>query len=79
MPISFEDYMKGCSEVVTQDVLDAVTSSIHETNSVQTAWLSSLTAVPDILKEEHVDISTVSYDELVMAHTCKALVLAQPG
>ena len=59
--------MKGCSEVVTQDVLDAVTSSIHETNSVQTAWLSSLTAVPDILKEEHVDISTVSYDELVMA------------
>ena len=67
MPISFEDYMKGCSEVVTQDVLDAVTSSIHETNSVQTAWLSSLTAVPDILKEEHVDISTVSYDELVMA------------
>ena len=41
MPISFEDYMKSCSEVVNQDVLDAVTCSIRETNTVQTAWLSS--------------------------------------
>ena len=51
MPVSFEHYMKGCSEVVNQDVLDAVTSSINETNTVETAWLSSLTAVPDMLRE----------------------------
>ena len=37
MPISFEDYMKSCSEVVNQDVLDAVTCSIRETNTIQTA------------------------------------------
>ena len=58
MPVSFEDYMKSFSEVVNRDVLDAVTFSIHETNAVQTAWLSSLTAVPDMLKEKHVDIPT---------------------
>ena len=33
MPISFEDYMKSCSEVVNQDVLDAVTSSIMKPTS----------------------------------------------
>ena len=67
MPISFEDYMKSCSEVVNQDVLDAVTCSIRETNTVQTAWLSSLTAVPDRLKEECVDVPTMPLDELVTA------------
>lgn len=65
MPVSFEDYMKSCSEVVNRDVLDAITFSIHETNTVQTAWLSSLTAVPDMLKEEHVDIPTMPHDELM--------------
>lgn len=30
MPLSFEEYMRGCLEMVSQDVLDAVTSSIHE-------------------------------------------------
>ena len=58
MPINFENYMESCSEVASQDDLDAVTSSIHKTNTVQTAWLSSLTAVPDILKEECVNIPT---------------------
>ena len=67
MPISFEDYMKSCSEVVSQDVLDAVTSSIHETNTVQTAWLSSLTAVPDMLKEARANIPTISNNELIAA------------
>ena len=67
MPISFEDYMKSCSEVVNQDVLDAVTSSIHETNIVQTAWLSSLTAVPDMLKEACANIPTMSNNELIAA------------
>ena len=67
MPISFEDYTKSCSEVVNQDVLDAVTCSIHETNTVQTALLSSLTAVPDRLKEECVDIPTMPLDELITA------------
>ena len=67
MPISFEGYMKSCSEVVNQDVLDAVTSSVHVTNTPQTAWLSSLTAVHDMLKEERVDIPTLPRDELVAA------------
>lgn len=48
--------MESCSEVASQDVLDAVTSLTHETNTVQTTWLSSFTAVPDILKEECVNI-----------------------
>ena len=56
--------MKGCSEVVDQDVLDAVTPTIHETNTVQTAWLSSLAAEPDMLREERVDIPTMPPDEL---------------
>ena len=67
MPISFEDYVKSCSEIVNQDVLDAVTSSIHETNTVQTAWLSSLTAVPDMLKEARGDIPSMSNNELIAA------------
>ena len=67
MPIRFENYMESCSEVVSQDVLDAITSSIHETNTVQTAWLSSLTAVPDVLKEECVNIPTMPHSELITA------------
>ena len=67
MPISFENYMESCSEGASQDVLDAVTSSIHETNAVQTAWLSSLTAVPDILKEECCNIPTMPPSELIAA------------
>lgn len=67
MPINFENYMESCSEVASQDDLDAVTSSIHKTNTVQTAWLSSLTAVPDILKEECVNIPTMSNSELIAA------------
>ena len=59
--------MKSCSEVVNQDILDAVTRSIRETNNARTAWLSSLTAVPDRLKEESVDISTMPHDELISA------------
>ena len=38
MPVSFEDYMQSCSEVVNQNVLDAISSSIQETNAVNTAW-----------------------------------------
>jgi len=67
MPISFEDYMKSSSEVVNQDVLDAVIGSIHKTNTVQTTWLSSLTAVPDRLREECVDIPTMPLQELIAA------------
>jgi len=59
--------MESCSEVASQDVPDAVISSIHETNTVQTAWLSSLTAVPDILKEECVNIPTMPHSELIAA------------
>ena len=59
--------MKSCSEVVNQDVLDAVTCSIRETNNAWTAWLSSLTAVPDRLKEESVDVPTMPHDELIAA------------
>ena len=35
--------------------------------SVQTAWLLSLTAVPDKLKEERVDVLTMPLDELIAA------------
>ena len=31
MPVSFEDYKQSCSEVVSQNVLDAISSSIQET------------------------------------------------
>lgn len=67
MPLSFEEYMEGCSEVVSQDGLNAVTSSIHETNSGQTAWLSSLGAVPDLLKEECVGMATLTPFEIMAA------------
>ena len=35
MLISFEEYMSGCSEMVSQDVLNVVTSSINESNSTK--------------------------------------------
>ena len=59
--------MKSCSEVVNQDVLNAIICSVHNTNTVQTAWLSSLTAVPNMLKEECVDIPTMPSEELIAA------------
>lgn len=64
MPISFEEYMSGCSEMVSQDVLNAVTSSINESNSAETAWLSSLTATPIMLEEEFGSVSTTSPSDL---------------
>ena len=64
MPISFEEYMTGCSEMVSQDVLNAVTSSINESNSTETAWLSSLTATPVVLEEELGSVSTISLSDL---------------
>jgi len=67
MPIRFENYMESCPEEASQDVLDAVTSSIHETNTVQTSCLSSLTPVPDILKEECVNIRTMPHSQLIAA------------
>lgn len=59
--------MKSCSEVIDQDVLDAVTSTIHETITFQTAWLSSRTAVPDMLKDECINIPAVPYSDLIAA------------
>ena len=59
-PISFEEYMSGCSEMVSEDVLDAVTSSINESNSTETTCLSSLTATPVMLEEALGSVSTIS-------------------
>ena len=67
MPISFEEYMSGCSGMVSQDVLNAVTSSINESNSTETAWLSSLTATPVMLEEELGSVSTISLSDLSAA------------
>lgn len=67
MPISFEEYMSGCSEMVSQDVLNAVTSSINKSNSTETAWLSSLTATPVMLEEELGSVSTISPSDLSAA------------
>ena len=53
--------------LVNRDVLDTVTCSNRETNTVQTAWLSSLTAVPDRLKEECADVPTMPLDILIAA------------
>ena len=61
------DYIKSCSEVVNQDVMDAVRCSIHETNTAQTAWSVSLRAVPDMLKEECADVPTMPLDERLVA------------
>lgn len=66
MPISFGLYEKLLRSS-HQDVLDAVTCSIHETNTINTAWLTSLTAVPNMLKEECVDVPTMPRDELITA------------
>ncbi|PFX25317.1 Retrovirus-related Pol polyprotein [Stylophora pistillata] len=63
MPVSFEEYMKGCSEAVHQDVLEAATSSIYATYTVDTAWLASPTAVSGMLTDERVDISAIPCDE----------------
>lgn len=43
--------------MVSQDVLNAVTSSINESNSTETAWWSSLRATPVMLEEELSSIS----------------------
>ena len=67
MPISFEEYMSGSSEMVSQDVLNAVTSSINESNSTKTAWLSSLTATPVMLEEELGSVATISLSDLSAA------------
>lgn len=47
--------------------MDAVTSSVHETNTFQTTWLSSLTVVPDMLKGECINIAAVPYSDLIAA------------
>lgn len=67
VPLSFEEYVEDCSEVVNRDVLNAVTSLIHETNSDQNAWLSSPAAVPDLLKEDCEDIATLFAYEIIAA------------
>lgn len=67
MPISFEEYMRCCSEMVSQDILDAVTSSMYKGNSAETAWLPSLTVTPVMLEEEPGDVSTISPSELLAA------------
>ena len=67
LPISFEEYMSGCSEMVSQDVLNAMTSSINESNSTETAWLSSLTITSVILEEELGSVSTISPSDVSAA------------
>ena len=67
MPISFEEYMSGCSEMVSQDVLNTVTSSINESSSTKTAWLSSLTTTPVMLEEELGSVCTISPSDLSAA------------
>lgn len=59
--------MSGCLEMVSQDVLNVVTSSINESNSTETAWLSSLTATPVMLEEELGSVSTISPSDLSAA------------
>ena len=59
--------MQSCSELVNQNVLDAISSSIQETNAVNTAWLSSFTALPEMVQEESADNPTMPHDELVTA------------
>ena len=59
--------MSGCLEMVSQDVLNAVNSSINESNSTETAWLSSLTATPVMLEEELGSVSTISPSDLSAA------------
>lgn len=53
--------------MVSQDVLNAVTSSINESNSTETAWWSSLRATPVMLEEELSSISTISPSDLSAA------------
>lgn len=59
--------MSGCLEMVSQDVLNAVNSSINESNSTETAWLSSLIATPVMLEEELGSVSTISPSDLSAA------------
>ena len=47
--------------------MDAISSSIQETNAVNTAWLSSFTALPEMVQEWSADIPTMPHDELVTA------------
>ena len=47
--------------------MDAISSSIQETNDVNTAWLSSFTALPEMVQEWSADIPTMPHDELVTA------------
>ena len=70
--------MQSCSELVNQNVLGAISSSIQETNAVNTAWLSSFTAFPEMVQEGSADISTMPHDDLVTAqreHPTRAPIL----
>ena len=44
-----------------------MTSSINESNSTKTAWLSSLTATPVMLEEELGSVATISLSDLSAA------------
>ena len=59
--------MQSCLEVVNRNVLDAISSSIQETNAVNTAWLPSFSALPEMVQEESADIPTMPHHELMTA------------
>ena len=67
MPLSFEDCMSSCSEMISQNGLDAVTGSIHEGNYTETAWLASPSLTPIMLEEDSSTSSTISPSELIIA------------
>jgi len=67
MPLSFEDCMSSCSEMISQNVLDAVTGSIQEGNYTETEWLASPLLTPIMLEEDSSTSLTISPSELVIA------------
>ena len=64
MPVDFEKYMHSCTETITLDAVDTITSTTKEQSTVHTAWLASLSTVPECAAEDVEDVDAMDSSEL---------------
>ena len=64
MPIDFEKYMHSCTETITLDAVDTINSTTKEQSTVHTAWLASMSTVPECAAEYVEDVSAMDSSEL---------------
>ena len=64
MPVDFQKYMDSCTETITLDAVDTITSTTKEQSTVHTAWLASLSTVPECAAEDVEDVGAMDSSEL---------------